>query len=134
VYTGGSLKRGLSRRSVIHAQIDDVTDRQIDQLVYDLYSLTDKEVRIGPDPAQFARERRELREARKRLHPPPVVPPSYKLRLGPFDMSALGRYPFCTLPCDAPYCVPGGVRVVSASPSYPRNTVVRLQYFSVTIG
>jgi hypothetical protein len=36
----------LSRRSVIHAQIDDVTDRQIDQLVYDLYSLTDKEVRI----------------------------------------------------------------------------------------
>jgi rifampicin phosphotransferase len=37
--------------------------------------------------ARLARERRELREARKRLHPPPVVPPDYKLRFGPFDMS-----------------------------------------------
>ena len=25
----------------------------------------------------------------------------------------LGRFPFCVLPCVAPYCVPGGVRVVS---------------------
>jgi pyruvate,water dikinase len=41
-----------------------------------------------PDLARQARERRELREARKRLHPPPVVPPGYKLRFGPFDMSA----------------------------------------------
>ena len=39
------------------------------------------------DLARLARERRELREARKRLHPPPVVPPDYKPRLGPFDMS-----------------------------------------------
>jgi len=38
--------RGSSRRSVIHDQIDDGTDRQVDQLVYDLYGLTDKEVRI----------------------------------------------------------------------------------------
>jgi rifampicin phosphotransferase len=38
--------------------------------------------------ARLARERRELREARKRLHPPPVVPPDRKLRFGPFDMSA----------------------------------------------
>jgi len=37
--------------------------------------------------ARLARERRELREARKRLHPPPVVPPDHKLRFGPFDMS-----------------------------------------------
>ena len=37
--------------------------------------------------ARQARERRELRESRKRLHPPPVVPPDYKLRFGPFDMS-----------------------------------------------
>jgi phosphohistidine swiveling domain-containing protein len=44
--------------------------------------------KTSPEPAQVARERRELREARKRLHPPPVVPPGYKLRLGPFDMSA----------------------------------------------
>ncbi|MDQ4043108.1 MAG: PEP-utilizing enzyme, partial [Actinomycetota bacterium] len=41
-----------------------------------------------PDLARLARERRELREARKRLHPPPVVPPGQKLRFGPFDMSA----------------------------------------------
>jgi rifampicin phosphotransferase len=41
-----------------------------------------------PELARLARERRELREARKRLHPPPVVPPDRKLRFGPFDMSA----------------------------------------------
>ena len=41
-----------------------------------------------PDLARLARERRELREARKRLHPPPVVPPGHKLRFGPIDMSA----------------------------------------------
>jgi rifampicin phosphotransferase len=40
-----------------------------------------------PELARQARERRELREARKRLHPPPVVPPDHKLRFGPFDMS-----------------------------------------------
>jgi rifampicin phosphotransferase len=40
-----------------------------------------------PELARLARERRELREARKRLHPPPVVPPGHKLRFGPFDMS-----------------------------------------------
>lgn len=37
--------------------------------------------------ARLAHERRELREARKRLHPPPVVPPDHKLRFGPLDMS-----------------------------------------------
>src|SRR5215207_4088082 len=41
-----------------------------------------------PKLAHLARERRELREARKRLHPPPVVPPGHKLRFGPIDMSA----------------------------------------------
>jgi pyruvate,water dikinase len=41
-----------------------------------------------PKLANLAHERRELREARKRLHPPPVVPPAYKVRFGPFDMSA----------------------------------------------
>jgi rifampicin phosphotransferase len=41
-----------------------------------------------PGLARLARERRELREARKRLHPPPVVPPGHKVRLGPIDMSA----------------------------------------------
>jgi rifampicin phosphotransferase len=41
-----------------------------------------------PELARLARERRELREARKRLHPPPVVPPGHKVRFGPLDMSA----------------------------------------------
>jgi len=41
-----------------------------------------------PELARLAHERRELREARKRLHPPPVVPPDHKLRFGPFGMSA----------------------------------------------
>ena len=40
--------RGSSRRSVIHDQIDDVTDRRVDQLVYDLYGLTDKAMRLTP--------------------------------------------------------------------------------------
>ncbi len=40
-----------------------------------------------PELARLARERRELREARKRLYPPPVVPTGYKLRFGPIDMS-----------------------------------------------
>ena len=42
-----------------------------------------------PELARLARERRELREARKRLHPPGAVPPSSGLKFGPFDMSAL---------------------------------------------
>ena len=41
-----------------------------------------------PELANLARERRELLEARKRLHPPPVVPADHKVRFGPFDMSA----------------------------------------------
>jgi rifampicin phosphotransferase len=44
--------------------------------------------RARPDFARLASERRELREARKRLHPPPVVPPGHKVRFGPIDMSA----------------------------------------------
>ena len=41
-----------------------------------------------PDLARLAHERRELREARKRLVPPPAVPPAYQFRLGPIDLSA----------------------------------------------
>ncbi len=40
-----------------------------------------------PDLARSARERRELREARKRLHPPAAVPPAAGLKLGPFKLS-----------------------------------------------
>src|SRR5215211_5993657 len=41
-----------------------------------------------PELARLARGRRELRESRKRLHPPPVVPLDHRLRFGPIDMSA----------------------------------------------
>jgi rifampicin phosphotransferase len=39
------------------------------------------------DLAQRARDRRTLRDARKRLHPPAAVPADYRLRLGPFDLT-----------------------------------------------
>jgi pyruvate,water dikinase len=35
----------------------------------------------------MARARRALREARERLHPPAAVPPDYRYRFGPFDLS-----------------------------------------------
>jgi len=38
-----------------------------------------------PDLARLAQERRELREARRRLHPPATVPPSFRLKLGPIS-------------------------------------------------
>jgi rifampicin phosphotransferase len=38
--------------------------------------------------AVLARDRRALREARKRLHPPPAVPMSFMFRLGPVDLSS----------------------------------------------
>ena len=44
--------------------------------------------RPTPELALVAHQRRELRDARKRLHPPAVVPPGYKVRFGPFDLSA----------------------------------------------
>jgi phosphohistidine swiveling domain-containing protein len=40
-----------------------------------------------PDFRRLARERRELREARKRLQPPTAVPPEYRLRIGPLDLT-----------------------------------------------
>ena len=42
-----------------------------------------------PDLARLARERRELREARKRLHPPAAVPPAQGMKWGPIDLSFL---------------------------------------------
>ena len=41
-----------------------------------------------PDLARLARDRRDLREARKRLTPPPAVPPAYQFKIGPIDLSA----------------------------------------------
>jgi hypothetical protein len=39
------------------------------------------------DLARLARERRTLREARKRLHPPAAVPPDFRFKIGPIDAS-----------------------------------------------
>jgi len=39
------------------------------------------------DLANLARERHELREARKRLHPPAAVPPTARMKFGPIDIS-----------------------------------------------
>ena len=49
-------------KTAVQRQID-ATDRQIDQLVYELYGLTEDEISIveeatGQDPAAGARERR----------------------------------------------------------------------------
>jgi hypothetical protein len=40
----------------------------------------------------------------------------------PCKSAYLGWFPFTGLLCVAPYCAPGGVRVVSKSPSYPPST------------
>ncbi len=64
----------------------------------DVFFLTSSELQAAsaarqagtdrPDLAALARERRDLREARKRLVPPPAVPPAYQFKLGPIDLSA----------------------------------------------
>ena len=46
-----------------------------------------KEGRACPDLARQAERRRELREARKALHPPVAVPVGSRLTFGPLDMS-----------------------------------------------
>jgi pyruvate,water dikinase len=40
-----------------------------------------------PDLASLVHERRTLREAQTRLHPPPAVPPTFSYKLGPIDLS-----------------------------------------------
>ena len=40
-----------------------------------------------PDLKQQAEQQRELREARKRLHPPGIIPVGSRWKIGPFDMS-----------------------------------------------
>ena len=40
-----------------------------------------------PELAKLAQERRALREARKRLDPPLVVPPDGRMKFGPIDMA-----------------------------------------------
>ena len=41
-----------------------------------------------PELARVARERRELRRARKGLHPPAAVPADFRWKLGPIDLAA----------------------------------------------
>ena len=45
------------------------------------------EGRACPELTQHAERRRELREARKKLHPPVMVPVKSRFKFGPFDMS-----------------------------------------------
>jgi len=45
--------------------------------------------RFRPDFLRLTRERRDLRTARKRLHPPAAVPPGTGLKFGPIDLSGL---------------------------------------------
>ncbi len=64
---------------------------------YDVFYLETGELRAAgearaagqarQDLALLAQERRELREARKRLHPPAAVPPAARWKFGPFDLS-----------------------------------------------
>lgn len=46
------------------------------------------EDRARADLSQIAGQRRELRESRKRLHPPGILPMGSRWKLGPIDMSA----------------------------------------------
>jgi rifampicin phosphotransferase len=46
-----------------------------------------------PELAQLARERRELREARKRLDPPVTIPPGARLEFGPVKLSLFEPQP-----------------------------------------
>jgi pyruvate,water dikinase len=49
-----------------------------------------------PDLAKLVRERRELREARKRLDPPLTVPPGARLKFGPFELAMFEPQPRST--------------------------------------
>ncbi|HZA46166.1 MAG TPA: PEP-utilizing enzyme, partial [Rubrobacter sp.] len=66
-------------------EVEDVYFLETSEIEAAIAARTDSEAR--PELARLARERRELREARKRFHPPPVVPPDHESRFGPFDMS-----------------------------------------------
>jgi hypothetical protein len=46
----------------------------------------------------------------------------------------LGGFLFPALPSVAPYCVRGGIRVVSMTPSHPPNTAAHFLFFGVQIG
>lgn len=51
-------------------------------------SMARKNKQAVPGFMQLANDRRELRQARKRLHPPGMVPPQARWKIGPFNLSA----------------------------------------------
>ncbi len=51
---------------------------------------TRKEDRACSELGQIAGQRRKLREARKSLHPPGMVPENSRFKIGPFDCSFFG--------------------------------------------
>ena len=65
---------------------DDVFYLKTDELIASYTARTEsrKVAKMG----LLAKSRRELRESRKRLHPPPMVPEKSRFKIGPFDMSA----------------------------------------------
>jgi pyruvate,water dikinase len=80
----GELGRRLAEAGAL-AQPDDVFYLTSDELRAASLSRTAGAAR--PDLLRLARERRDLREARKRLVPPAAVPPAYRFKLGPIDLS-----------------------------------------------
>jgi pyruvate,water dikinase len=63
--------------------------------VFFLYTAELREASAVPRPdlAQRARERHDLREARKRLTPPLVIPPGAQLKFGPFRLALFEPQP-----------------------------------------
>ena len=79
------LARELGHRLVSTGSIDDPDD------VFFLESAELESVADGParpELAERARQRRALREERRRLHAPAAVPPTARMRLGAIDMSS----------------------------------------------
>jgi pyruvate,water dikinase len=77
-----------------------------------------------PELAKLARERRILREARKRLEPPVSVPPDGRMKFGPIDMAMFEPKPrtVSTGPTLAGYAVsPGQVTAPASVISSPED-------------
>ena len=78
------LGRRLTEAGSLDAA-DDVFYLRSDELAAASVARADGLAR--PELAKLARERRALREARKRLDPPVVVPPDGRMKFGPIDMA-----------------------------------------------
>ena len=78
------LGRRLVEAGLLDAP-DDVFYLESGELVQASAACAAREGR--PDLRRLAQERRALREARKRLDPPAAVPPDYRLRIGPIDLT-----------------------------------------------